>query len=119
MLRRPPEFAVAQQPAQDLAAAGSGQFVLKPDRTRRHRRSQSAAGVGQQLAAERLVRVEAGLQRDQSFDQLAQGRVRQADGDGISDGRLFQQGACAGSGPNTKNSGEKTQPAFSVPSAVT
>lgn len=62
------------------------------DLARRHRRSQPAAGMAQQLAPQSIPRIEARLERDESLDGFAQHRVGHADHRGLGHRRVGHQG---------------------------
>ncbi len=74
-----PQFARLDQPAHDLARAGLGQVGTKFDFARRHRHAQPLARVRQQVPAQRLVRLESLLERDEGLDHLERHRIGHAD----------------------------------------
>ena len=59
----------------------------------RHRRAQALAREAEQFPPQRLARLEAGLQRDEGLDHLADHRVGLADDAGLGDRRVLHQHA--------------------------
>ena len=69
------------------------QVGAEVDLLRRHGRAEPLPRVAQQLPAQRVGRLEAGLQRDERLDDLAGHRVGLADHAGLGDGRVLHQRA--------------------------